>query len=82
MLRHDKAHHTLACASCGAPLRNLKAMPVAKPSRPAISHQPAPLMQQPRRKERYRPRKKDRRRKSWLWEVAEEAFDFVEDIFD
>lgn len=82
MLRHDKTHHTLACASCGAPLRNLKPMPVARPVRPAVSHQPAPVVRKPKPSKPSKPRKKDRRRKSWLWEMAEEAFDLVEDIFD
>lgn len=84
MLRLDAGHHTLTCGACGAPLRQLKAMPVAAPApRPAVTHQPAAA--KPRKMPKGRPVKKSKprkRRKNLFWKIAEEAFDLVEDIFD
>ncbi|WP_052033119.1 hypothetical protein [Sulfitobacter donghicola] len=59
-------------------------MPVAAPSKPrAISHQPhVPKKQKPTKERPYRREKPKKKRKSLLWEFAEEAFDFIEDIFD
>ncbi|MDF3413197.1 hypothetical protein HKX54_01915 [Sulfitobacter sp. M57] len=84
-LKLDKGRHALSCASCGAPLRNLKALPVAAPERPAVSHQPS--VRQFAQKPKRAPVKKTKRRKmkkriGWLKDMAEEVFDFVEDIFD
>ena len=43
-LKLDTSRHELSCASCGAPLRDLKMLPksveTAKPVRRAVSHQP------------------------------------------
>lgn len=84
-LKLDKWQHALACASCGAPLRNLKTLPVASPVRPAISHQPP--LRQFAKKPKAPPVKKAKSRKmkkriGWLKEAAEDLFDLVEDIFD
>ena len=86
----DKGRHALACATCGAPLRDIKmlparALPDAEPARGAISHQPqlrsfpggAPAKPQKLRKPR-----KAAKRKGWFKDLAEELFDAVEDIFD
>jgi len=64
--------HELACASCGAPLRFLKPIPVetrkdVKPSR---------------RKSAPKRHKKKPKRKGFLAWVAEEIWDEVEDFFD
>ena len=70
--------HELACASCGAPLHEMKAMPLERERKPERRGPP---------RESYRPRPKKRRskrrtRKS-LWEKGfEEIFDAIEDVFD
>lgn len=82
MLTLDAGHHTLACRNCGAPLRDLKAMPMARPaSRPAISHQPAPKLRSLPKAKSEKPRRRKKRKSLWR-KVASEAFEFVEDIFD
>ncbi|QUJ75147.1 hypothetical protein KDD17_08895 [Sulfitobacter albidus] len=84
MLRLDAGHHTLTCGTCGAPLRDLKAMPLAKPATAAVSHQPAPKLRSlPKAAavKKSKPRKVKKRKSLWR-KVASEAFDFVEDIFD
>ncbi len=82
--------HELACASCGAPLHDLKALPVRREVKPAITHQAPAARLAPRAppapkkvKKKY---KSSKRRKSWFGEkfkdIAEDLFDVVEDIFD
>jgi predicted nucleic acid-binding Zn-ribbon protein len=82
----SKVRHELGCASCGAPLHNLKRMPTeapaetarerdVKPSRPLRVRKQACV----RKKEKFYPRK---RRKSLFSKALEEIFDVVEDIFD
>ena len=85
-LRLGKGRHELSCASCGAPLRHLKALPMKSASRPAaISHQPALRdfagQAQPQRKRRKKPKKKKMFGGKFK-DFAEDLFDFVEDIFD
>lgn len=86
----ERGRHELSCASCGAPLHDLKALPV-KPAapRPAVSHQrpvrsfPAgPGGKKTKKAKPPRKSKKVKKRKSLLSRVAEEVFDLVEDIFD
>ena len=78
--------HELTCASCGAPLRNLKMLPKAPTPRPtAVSHRPA-LRQFPHQAKadqikKNKPRKV-KKRKSWLRDLSDELFDLVEDVFD
>lgn len=85
-LRLEHGRHELSCASCGAPLRDLKMLPKkSKPKRPAISHQPV-MRHFPERTravayKKSKPRKSSKR-KGWFKDFAEEVFDFVEDIFD
>jgi hypothetical protein len=82
-LRLDQQRHALACASCGAPLSQFKALPVApgaRPSQPAAAPRLrsfAKVAEKPRK-----PVKAKKKRKSWLKNMAEEVFDAVEDIFD
>lgn len=88
----DQGRHELACASCGAPLHDLKMLPkrktesaAPKPRKRAISHQPEvrrfPAEERRQIVQKRKP-KKVKRRRSWLKEFAEEVFDLVEDIFD
>lgn len=89
-LKLEAGRHELSCASCGAPLRNLKMLPkaqVAAPerARPAISHQPEVRRFPEKRSaavyKKAKPRKV-KKRKGWFKNLAEEVFDLVEDIFD
>lgn len=87
----DRGRHELVCPSCGAPLHDLKAMPLDKrndQSRPVKRAKDAPHGIPPYRwsdAERARkPAKPKRRsrRKRLVKKVFEEAFDLLEDIFD
>jgi hypothetical protein len=82
-LRMDKGRHQLSCASCGAPLRDLKMMPRGAKKKQAVSHQPSVRRfseaPKPVKKQKY---VKSKKRSSWFRDLAEEAFEFVEDIFD
>lgn len=79
--------HELACGRCGAPLHEMKAMPVRerKADRKPVKRSPEPVGHR-----RYDDDDDDdwddrrrRKRRKPLWSRAlEEAFDFVEDIFD
>ena len=85
----EKGRHELSCASCGAPLHDLKMLPRQKlpetPPAQAISHAP-PLRDFPKaaKAEAYKRRKprKGKKRGKWFKKLAEEVFDVVEDIFD
>jgi len=80
MLQVNRTHHALSCASCGAPLQQLKMLPVQRPEPHAVTHQPAPLYKKPRRIEARK--RKPLRAGRFFRKLAEEAFDLVEDIFD
>ncbi|MWD27360.1 hypothetical protein E0K89_007750 [Aquicoccus sp. SCR17] len=87
------ARHELSCASCGAPLHDLKRLPSE-----AVRHHsdnprlPAPEDRGPRqgradhrifRDEANRHRKRAKgKRKGFARRVLKEAFDLIEDIFD
>ncbi len=83
-LRGD-LRHELACASCGAPLHNLKMLrtaDVGKPERtkakraaqPKSTRAPVPLMDERRKKKTYKKRKTKK--------LVKEIFDLFDDIFD
>jgi len=74
--------HELACASCGAPIHELKWL---KSPSPKARKSKAPSKPTSYREAEMRPRKdkKRRKRRKPTWKKAfEEAFDLVEDIFD
>jgi hypothetical protein len=81
----DVGRHELSCAQCGAPLHDLKQIPVPKAKTTGVVASPA-LRRFPAAKPVKRASKPkvkhSRRRKSWLKELAGEIFDVVEDIFD
>ncbi|WP_370400902.1 hypothetical protein [Sulfitobacter sp. JB4-11] len=88
----DRGRHELACASCGAPLHDLKMLPrrdkasdASERRRNAVSHQPGvrrfPAERRAEVAKKRKP-KKVKRRKSWLRDMAEEVFELVEDILD
>ncbi|MEM9968810.1 MAG: hypothetical protein AAF755_12015 [Pseudomonadota bacterium] len=85
-LQVDKGLHALSCASCGAPLRNLKMLPKSKrKSKHAVSHQfPGTyksVAEHSLEPKRAKPRKRKTRSK-WFKSIASDVFDLVEDIFD
>ncbi len=71
--------HELACSACGAPLHELKQMPVHKPKRDAVPDND----ELPVRRVKPRPKKRKKKRKGFPYRKAfDELFDVVEDIFD
>lgn len=86
MLRLDKTRHALSCGSCGAPLNALKLMPVPRPQRRSVTHQPAMRRAAPVKQKVKKKSKPGKKRKGWfgkrLRDIAEDVFDVVEDIFD
>ena len=74
--------HELACGRCGAPLHEMKSLRVRKdPDRKVKPGRPSPG---PRSRNDHDdgPRRRKKRRKPIWSRALEEAFDFVEDIFD
>ncbi|MCJ7873843.1 hypothetical protein Q4577_13940 [Marinovum sp. 2_MG-2023] len=91
VLRGDKRHE-LSCASCGAPLHDLKLMPAArldgknltrKPvkSRGSKGATPNPYWETRPEKSKKKKKKKKSRKSGVSW-FLDEAFDAIEDIFD
>ena len=91
----DQGRHELVCKACGAPLHELKALPVkegrpreGRPHAPARPSHRAPDGERGRKPGRDRPKhdrkahKKRKKRKSLTKKLFEEAFDLIEDIFD
>lgn len=84
--------HELACASCGAPLHEMKWLKADRdgetvkrsPRLPAPHGKPEGPREERRdaRREDPRRRKPRKRRKGLLRKVVEEAFDVLEDILD
>jgi hypothetical protein len=81
----DVGRHELSCAQCGAPLHDLKHIPVPKAKTTGVGVSPA-VRRFPKAKPAKRASKPKvkhaKRRKSWLKELAGEVFEVVEDIFD
>jgi len=59
----------------------LKAPKTAEPARP-VGTKPAVFALPKPKVPAFKPRKKRKRKKSLLYKVVEEAWDFVEDVFD
>ena len=86
VLTLEQGRHELSCSNCGAPLRNLKMLPVGpKKKAKSVSHQPEvrrfPEKPKAVAYKKSKPRKA-KKRKGWFKDLAEELFDVVEDIFD
>ena len=85
LVLRGQERHELACSACGAPLHNLKMLPVPEPSqaerpaRPAKPRKPAPRSSHEVWQSSKRPGKK---RKGLGRRFLEEAFDLIEDVFD
>lgn len=85
----DKGHHTLACGSCGAPLRDLKQVPLAVPRKVGVSHRAAPksfAKAKPQKWTAPRKPRKPKPRKGWfgskIKDLFEDVIDAVEDVVD
>ncbi|MDJ0629501.1 MAG: hypothetical protein QNJ44_14675 [Rhodobacter sp.] len=72
-----RERHELACSGCGAPLHEMKVVPLARKAEKA----PKPAAGYPHRP---KPKKKTKKssRKGKLRYFAREAFELIEDIFD
>lgn len=82
----DAGRHELACAQCGAPLHNLKQIPIPAPAKPAstapaLRRFPAKAAGLPG-KQSERKIKKPKKRKNWISKTGKELFDAVEDLID
>ncbi|MDJ0826872.1 MAG: hypothetical protein QNJ16_15345 [Rhodobacter sp.] len=73
-----RERHELACSGCGAPLHELKAIPVSAKRKPQSNPWPSAEARRPKPKKK--PKKS--KRKSRFGYLAREAFDLIEDIFD
>ncbi|MDP2579497.1 hypothetical protein Q8W37_06115 [Shimia thalassica] len=82
LVLRGETRHELTCASCGAPLHDLKQMPLAHSPKQAAapSRSAKPYVAQVKSKKSQK--KKNKKRKGWARKMAEEIFDVVEDIFD
>lgn len=86
----DQSRHELACSGCGAPLHEMKAMPLAAScaktaagAQPARSQNPKAKKSADRKRRRNRPEKgRGRRRKPLFRQIFEEVWDEIEDILD
>lgn len=80
LVLRGRDRHELACSSCGAPLHELKMLPVQRGGDRELVDRPSPAYSS--KKKQKKPSKKRKRRTGWLKDVFEEAFDVLEDIFD
>jgi hypothetical protein len=83
LILKGKIQHELACSACGAPLHDIKMMPLRAdtPStgRTENGNRPKPMK---RKSEKPKCDRKKPRRKNRFRSFLDEAFDVVEDIFD
>ena len=84
-----KTRHELSCASCGAPLHEMKTMPVTALRQAHSAQMPMPKRRKPanrpaeKRCEKRKPKKsRHKPRRRWGHEMIEELWDIVEDVFD
>lgn len=84
---NGKVQHELACSSCGAPLHNLKMMPVT--AKGEDRHYSKPLKQKKTkghkkydREEYYRSKDRKKKKSKKLKHWGEKLFDGVDDLFD
>lgn len=74
--------HELACSSCGAPLHDLKKLPRDRTGDRELLERPRTSFAYANKAPKPSKKKKSKKRKSWLKDVFEEAFDLIEDVFD
>lgn len=73
-------HHRLVCGACGAPLSEIKSLPMDRAERKAVGTVPTPAGAERKAKSKKKPKQK--KRKSRIKGLFEEIFDEIEDIFD
>lgn len=84
----DAGRHELACAQCGAPLHDLKRLPLAPaapqrlPAQPELRQFPKAQPAQPAKPAPKVRMKRPKKKKSWFRKLTSEVIDVVEDIFD
>lgn len=80
----DRGRHELTCASCGAPLHEMKAMPRRDDAAARPKTRPMTLPRQDYGRERPTPSppRKTKPRKRFGRRMLEEIWDGIEDIFD
>lgn len=82
----DKARHELSCSNCGAPLHEIKSIPVQKLQPRERGYEKPKKRKKPeyheRSYEKYPPKRYSKKRKSYGRKVLSELWDVVEDIFD
>ena len=78
LVLRGEARHELACASCGAPLHDLKQMPRPASEPRPVRPTPAPMPYRKVKSKKKKPKKRKSRRADWF----EDIFDVIEDIFD
>lgn len=73
----------LSCASCGAPLHDLKHMARPKSEKPLQKSRPIKQVAATKAKSpKKKPEKKYKKRKGLWAKVLDEAWDAIEDVFD
>mgnify|MGYP002629219513 CR=1 FL=1 len=89
LVLRGKTRHELSCSACGAPLHDLKIMPMSGSDRPArnTSRRAPPVPHDVVRPMHKDARKADKsarkyKKKSRMRHFLGEAFDLIEDIFD
>ena len=90
LVLRGKDRHELACSSCGAPLHNLKMLPISgqNGAERGSAHGATPNRHQPKAVHPKQPHpkakkvKKRSKRKGLGRDILEEVWDVVEDIFD
>lgn len=81
-----EGRHELACAQCGAPLHDLKQIPVPQPQKP-VQHAPtlrrfpaaagALADKKPKKKMR-----KPKKQKHWMNKIGKDFLDVIDDLID
>ena len=77
-----KSRHELTWSSCGAPLHELKMLPMERGGRRELVDRPRAKPAKPSGSVRKDTVRRKRKRKGLLKKVFEEAFDFLEDVLD
>lgn len=81
VLRGEKRHE-LTCSSCGAPLQNMRFMPVSTQSVKKTQKPSYAPQKTKKKREKYAEYKPKRKRKSLGKRFFEDVFDVFDDIFD
>ena len=78
MVLKGQDRHELSCSACGAPLHELKQMPVPQQPRQTV----LPAAKASGYRARPAKKRKSKKPKHWSKKLTSELFDVIEDIFD